>query len=425
MMTIFLSRRRLAGAVGLGLAALCGRAEAQSTPAMADKPAMDTPMAMSGALGAYPMTREASGTSWQPDASPPSGVMLMTHGWMLMGEARLDGVLDSQGGRQGDSKGFAAGMVMGMAQRPWGPGVLGLRAMLSPDPLMGKDGYPLLLATGETADGRTPLVDRQHPHDLVMELAASYSLPLGGHDGVFVYGGLPGEPAFGPPAFMHRTSGADDPEAPISHHWLDSTHVTFGVATVGYVHDRWKIEASAFNAREPDQHRFDVETGPLDSASARVSFNPTARWSLQASWARLNHPEQLAPDVDQDRLSASAIYTRPLGAEGTWSTTLAWGWKRLRPGPTLTAWLLESELSPDRRWTLFARAERVEEDELSTPGIHTVGKLSLGAIRDWRVAPYTRFGLGGLVSAYALPQALVPEYGRPTSGMVFVRLKVG
>jgi hypothetical protein len=433
-MTFAHRRRLIAGGAGLLLAALGGQAEAQS---MADMPGMDMPapdtdpapqptaMAMPGAFGPYPMSREASGTSWRPDASPQGGVMMTAGGWMLMGESLIDGVFDHQGGRSGADKTFVSGMVMGMAQRQWGPGTLGLRAMLSPDAFMGKSGYPLLLATGETANGRTALVDRQHPHDLFMELAATYAIPLGAHDSVYLYGGLPGEPAFGPPAFMHRTSGEDIPEAPISHHWLDSTHITFGVATAGYVHGAWKIEASAFNAREPDQNRFDIETGALDSQAARVSFNPTSRWSFQLSWARLTRPEQLEPLTDQDRLSASAIYTQPIGASGVWSTTLAYGWKRLRPGIASDAWLLESEFSPDRTWTLFGRAERVEETELRAPGRHTVAKLSLGAIHDWSVAPHTRFGLGGLVSVYDLPAALVADYGRPTSAMVFIRLKVG
>jgi len=432
-----LSRRSLAGCAGLLLAALGGQAEAQD---MADMPGMDMgPPAsspapsqpaghgdgMTGALGPYPMSREGSGTSWLPDATPQAGVMTMAGGWMLMGESLIDGAYDHQGGPAGDDKTFVSGMVMGMAQRSWGPGVIGLRAMLSPDAFMGKDGYPLLLATGETANGRTPLIDRQHPHDLFMELAASYSIAFGAHDSVYVYGGLPGEPAFGPPAFMHRTSGEDIPEAPISHHWLDSTHITFGVVTAGYAHGPWKIEASAFNGREPDQHRFDIETGALDSQSVRVSVNPSSHWAFQASWARLTDPEQLEPGVDQDRLSASAIYTRPIGASGVWSTTLAYGWKRLRPGPASDAWLLESEFSPDRRWTLFGRAERVVETELRTPGHYTVAKLSVGVIHDWLVAPHIRFGLGGLVSAYDLPSALIPDYGRPLSTMAFVRLKVG
>src|SRR6185437_13173452 len=148
-------------------------------------------------------------------------------------------------GPRGDEKFFPAGMVMGMARRDLGESdALQFRAMLSPDPLMGRRGYPLLLASGETADGATHLIDRQHPHDLMMELAGSYSRRLGDQSSVFLYLGYPGEPALGPPAFMHRASGVDDPAAPITHHWLDSTHVSFGVATAGVVLDDWKLEVS-------------------------------------------------------------------------------------------------------------------------------------------------------------------------------------
>ena len=383
-------------------------------------------MVMTGALGRYGMTREASGTAWQPDATPMDGKMLAANGWLLMTHALLNGVYDHQGGPRGGERAFASGMLMVMADRPLADGsVIGLKAMLSPDPLMGPRGYPLLLATGETADGVTPLVDRQHPHDLFMELSASYSRPISPDASVFVYAGLPGEPAFGPPAFMHRLSGLDMPEAPITHHWLDSTHITFGVVTGGLIIGPVKFEGSAFNGREPDQHRWNIETGALTSWSARATYNPTANWSLQASAAHQTSPESLEPDTNENRLSASAIYTRPFGEGNVWSTTLAWGRKDLRPGPTLDAWLLESAVILRQHWTLFGRAERVQQNEL-TPGgaIHDVAKASAGAIYDIPLGGQWKFGVGGLLSAYAIPAALKPLYGSPTSGMAFVRLKL-
>src|SRR5215211_751635 len=279
--------------------------------------------AMKGFLGPYPMTREGSGTSWLPDATPHEGIHAMYRDWMVMWHGLLNGVYDNQGGPRGDHKAFASGMVMGMAQRQLGDGTLGFRAMLSPDPFMGPRGYPLLFAAGETADGRTLLVDRQHPHDLFMELAGTYSYNLSAKSSVFIYGGLPGEPALGPPAFMHRTSGMDNPEAPISHHWLDSTHITFGVVTLGTVIDTWKIEASAFRGREPDQHRFDIESPRLDSVSARVTWNPVRELSAQVSWGHIHSPEQLEPEVDEDRITASLIYTQPFGDNNLWSSTFA------------------------------------------------------------------------------------------------------
>jgi hypothetical protein len=375
-----------------------------------------------GALGSARITREASGTSWQPDATPMTGLHLMTGDWMLMGHVLIDGVYDRQSGPRGGDRTFLSGMVMAMARRERGAGILQLRAMLSPEPLMGARGYPLLLASGETADGAAPLVDRQHPHDLFMELSASYSVQLAGPVSAFVYAGLPGEPAFGPPAFMHRLSIMDSPEAPISHHWLDSTHVSFGVVTAGLVVGNLKLEGSRFNGREPDQHRWDIETGPLDSTALRLSWNPGPNLALQASWARLVGPEELAPGLNSTRWSLSAIYTRPIGSAGWWSTTLAWG---NRDGDDALA--LESAAGLGL-WTLFGRAEYARNDELTGahPGpAYDVGKVSLGAIRDVRIAPHFRVGLGGLYAFDFVPDALRAAYGgNPRGAMAFIRLKV-
>ncbi|MFC3068332.1 hypothetical protein [Phenylobacterium soli] len=384
-----------------------------------------------GALGSYAMTREASGTSWQPDASTHEGLHLMYGPWMVMAHATIDGVYSWQDGPRGDDKGFVSGMIMSSARREIGDhGTLQFRAMLSPDPFMGKRGYPELLATGETADGVTPLVDRQHPHDLFMELSGAYAYRLTEKDSVFLYAGLPGEPAFGPPAFMHRASIMDSPEAPISHHWLDSTHIVFGVVTAGYVHDNWKVEASRFRGREPDEHRFDIEHATLDSTALRLSYNPTANWSLQASWADVKSPEQLDPDTDVRKWSASAIYTVPFGADGWWSTTAAWG-RRSAEHQDLDAFALESAVRLNPAWTVFGRAERIDTDELVFTGGHhgptfTVGKVSLGAVRDFPVSEHVSVGLGGLYAVNFVPGELKALYGRsePGGAMGFVRLKL-
>jgi hypothetical protein len=387
---------------------------------------------MTGTLGPWPMTREASGTAWQPDASSHGGVHWGSGDWSFMGHAQLNLTYDWQNGPRGDDKTFVSGMIMGSARRDFADGsTLNLRAMLSPDPFMGKDGFPLLLAAGETADGVTPLVDRQHPHELVMELSASYARPLTDKDTVFAYIGYPGEPAFGPPAFMHRMSAMDSPEAPITHHWLDSTHIVFGVATLGWAHENLKLEASSFTGREPDQNRYDFDPPELDSWSVRGTWNPTAEWSLQASYADVTGPEQLEPDENDRKLSASAIHTRRIGADGWWSTTLAWGRKTDDHDESKDGWMLESAFSPDDRWTVFARAERIETDEL-VPGhggghgdLYTVSKASVGAVRDWQVAQNVRFGLGALYTVNQVPGALEPIYGGdPDGGMIFMRVKV-
>jgi hypothetical protein len=386
------------------------------------------PSAMTGALGPYSITREASGTAWQPEDSPHAGVHVTAGRWSLMAHATLFGVYDRQGGPRGGEKGFLSGMAMGSARRPLGPGLVQLRASLSPDPLMGRRGYPLLLASGETADGVDPLVDRQHPHDLFMEMSASYSLPLSGRSSLFVYAGLPGEPAFGPPAFMHRVAAMDSPEAPISHHWLDSTHVSFGVVTAGLVAGDVKLEASRFNGREPDRHRFDIETGPLDSTALRLSWNPAPSLSLQASWTHLIAPEQLDPGEDQTRWSASALYTRRLGDRVRWATTLAWG-RRSGGGEPLDAFLLESAVARGG-WTLFGRGERTKNNELGpVAGRHgpayRVGKVSLGVLREFRAAPHLRLGVGGLWAFNFVPAVLEPSYAGDRDGaMLFLRAAI-
>jgi len=382
--------------------------------------------AMTGALGTYPMTREASGTAWQPDSSSHGGVHIMSGDWMLMGHALLNLSYDHQSGHRGDDKLFASGMLMGMARREVGNGTLQFKAMLSPDPIMGKRGYPLLLASGETANGTDRLIDRQHPHDLFMELSASLSQNIGDKSSVFLYGGLPGEPAFGPPAFMHREAILDSPEAPISHHWLDSTHISFGVLTAGIIVDRAKLEVSRFNGREPDQHRWNIETAPLDSTAVRLSWNPTA--TLQGSWGHFEDPEQLEPGVDQKRWSASALYARDIAPGWKLAGTLAWG-RKTAEGHKDDAYVAEASLKHGP-WTIFGRGELAENRELLVTEEHgpafTVGKVSLGAIHDFRLADQVALGLGGLLAVNFVPNGLEPLYGssNPIGAMGFVRLKV-
>ena len=388
-------------------------------------------MRMRGMLGPYPMTREASGTSWQPEATPHEGIHAMSGGWMLMAHGFANVIYDDQGGKRGESKWLSSNMGMGMAQGSLGPGTLGLRGMWTLEPAtIGRKGYPLLLQTGETADGRTPLIDRQHPHDFFMEMAGTYSLPVGEKDSLFLYLGFPGEPALGPPTFMHRFSGVDNPEAPITHHWLDSTHVSFGVATLGYIWDRWKLEGSAFNGHEPDQKRWNVESPRLDSFSGRLSYNPTDRWALQASYGALNSPEQLEPGVDTTRSTLSAIYHRNWSGNH-WQTTLAWGRNENDPGKVLNALLLESALSINRTHTFFGRVERVKKNELfqEEDGRHSqafwVNKLGLGYIYDFPEWHHFRWGMGGVGSVAVLPGSLEEDYDdTPVSFMLFARVKL-
>ena len=390
----------------------------------------DMTAGMPGQFGPYEMSREASGTSWQPDSTPMSGLMRMQADWMTMMHGFANFIYDHQGSPRGDSKAFSNSMLMLMARRALPGGALGLRLMVSADPLMGRNGYPELFQTGETADGVHPLIDRQHPHNLLMEASGSYSLDLPARQSLFLYAALAGEPALGPPAFMHRFSGEDDPEAPLTHHWLDSTHITYGVITAGYVRDRAKLEASAFNGREPDQDRYAVELRSFDSWSTRLSYNPTADLALQISTGRLASPEQLEPTVAIRRSTASVSYNRML-APLQWQTTLAWGRNDPSVGAASNGWLLESALRLADTHSVFGRFERVGKDELFTPGqalygpTYTIDAFSLGYIYDFARLGPSHIGVGAMGTIYRYPAVLDAAYGQgPVSYLLFARIRL-
>jgi hypothetical protein len=226
---------------------------------------------------------------------------------------------------------------------------------------------------------------------------------------------------------MHRFSGASIPVAPITHHWLDSTHITFGVLTGGAIVGPVKLEASTFRGREPDQNRWDIETPRLDSHSFRLSVNPTERWALQASFGRLHSPEQLDPEVDQERLTASAMYEGEWGDSGRWEGLVAWGRDRNLPGHALDALTAEAALELADRHTLFARVERVQKDELfPAPDpragvIFDVGELTAGYRFDFLRQGPVGLGVGAAGTLVRVPGTLRDAYGSsPAAGLLFL-----
>jgi hypothetical protein len=382
-------------------------------------------MTMGPPDGAY---AEGSGTARNPgNDGAMRGAHVMAGDWMLMLHGYAWGVYTDQGGPRGQNEAFVTSMAMLSAARDFGATRLQLRSMMSLEPAMGAKGYPNLFATGETADGKLQLTDRQHPHDLFMELSARVDIDAG-PGSVFVYGGPVAEPALGPSALMHRASATYQPLSPITHHWFDSTHISYGVVTVGYAAPRWQFEASAFRGREPDQYRWNIERPSLDSWSVRATWTPAPAWAVQLSHGRLKSPEQLEPARDEARTTASVQY-----AQHGVSALLAFSNKHLLPGRTLTAWLAEANWDIDRHHTLFARAEDVANDELfpnpSDP-LHDrtfrVGKLEGGyAYRLPFVGPFD-LALGGSVGVYAKPAALDAAYGKmPVSFSLFAKVSLG
>lgn len=387
--------------------------------------------------------RDASGTGWQPEVTPMNAFHRELGAWSFMGHANIFGQFLYESGEEhhGSQQAGSINWFMATLRRPAGNGRLGVRAMVSLEPwTIAGCGYPDLLASGEVCDGET-IHDLQHPHDLFMELAADYERPLTGNVRVQAYAGLAGEPALGPPAFPHRASAFANPIAPISHHWLDATHIVFGVVTAGLSGPRWKVEGSAFNGREPDEARTNLDLAALDSAAVRVSLLPTDRWALQVSAGHLREAEAGLDDhapTDVDRLTASAIYHRPLREKGFWASTVAYGANREAseiaglPGQTTHAVLVETALaSSSAAHTWFSRLDivgkpghdlHVDEDE---DAVFTVAKLQIGYLRQFAAVKGWAAGVGGHVNLSLVPPALASRYsGRVAPGVgVFLNLQ--
>lgn len=380
-----------------------------------------------------PATRQGSGTSWLPDSTPMYAIHRMWGGWnvMLHGMATL--LYNHQGSDRGDTQLGLVDWEMIMASRPLAGGILKLNAMTSLEPAtLGRRGYPLLLQSGETYRGQ-PLHDRQHPHDLVMELSGSYERALTPTLGASLYAAISGEPALGPVAYMHRPSALNDPLAPLGHHWQDATHITFGVVTAGLFTRAWRLEGSVFNGREPDENRWnvDLEGRDLDSWAARFTVNPTGRVSMAAWYGYLDSPEALHPDDAARRFGASLQSVTSVRGERLWALTLLWSANRAH-GRVQHSLLAETNLELGAQQSVFGRVERVRKsaEELVLPNVpedetFDISSVVAGYVREVLRLPGTSLGAGLRGSVNFIPAGLEPAYGtRAPMGMaIFMRLR--
>ena len=386
---------------------------------------------MEGPLG-LSHVRMGSGTSWMPDSSPMHANHKMLGDWTLMLHGVAFGQYDWQGSKRGDEQLGIVDWEMLMAMRKVGTGMLHLHGMASLEPAtLGARGYPLLLQTGESYRGR-PLHDRQHPHDAIMELAALFQQPVARNLAVELYGGLAGEPALGPVAFMHRPSAQSDPLAPLGHHWQDATHISYGVVTAGVYSRLFKLEGSAFNGREPDENRWNLDLRGLDSYSGRLTVNPTGRLSLAGWYGYMPSPEALHPDEPVHRYGASALYGGRGLRGGAWGSMLLWGANEHPGGHAENSVVAESNLEIGMKNTVFARAEYVRKSaqDLVLPGIgperqFDVHSLVGGYIREVASIPGGTIGVGGRVSVDFVPSIVGQFYGTrtPAGFSVYVRVR--
>jgi hypothetical protein len=353
-------------------------------------------------------------------------------GWHFMQDGLIRLMVNRQGGPRGGTDVTAPNWWMGMLTRKVGAGRLTFNGMFSLDPAtVGIDGYREIFQAGESLRGM-PLIDRQHPHDLFMQLAAVWQAPVTDRTRVTFAGGPAGEPALGPIAFMHRASAAETPLAPLSHHTFDSTHIAFGVVTAAVDHGPWTVEGSVFNGREPDEHRWDFDFGALDSASVRVWYRPNGEWALQASTGHLVEPEALEPG-NIERTTVSASWFRPNGG-GFTAATVAYG---VNATSDANRYAIFGEVT--RRSgpaSLFTRVEAVQVETAvlladvvpaaphDAAETNTVGAFTFGAVRDLLRWHGAEGGLGAALTFYAVPQALQATHGaHPVSFQIFFRVR--
>jgi hypothetical protein len=383
-----------------------------------------------------PMNRNGSGTGWLPDASPMYGYMYHSNKWMYMLHGNFFLRYNHQDftnkGQRGGKEVDAPDWLMFMGQREVGKnGLFHFSVMSSLDaPLGGNDGYPLLFQSGEAYKGRS-IVDRQHPHDLFSEISVSYAHALSPDADVFVYLGYPGEPALGPVAFMHRPSALSNPDAPITHHWVDATHVTFGVATLGVRYGNFKLEGSSFTGREPDENRYNFDKPRFDSWSGRLSFNPTENWALQVSHGFVKSPELLHPSENVHRTTASATYSKDISAQSRFNATAVWGMNKSVGHDPEQAVLAEGEWR-HRKTAVYGRYEYVQksleeldlnENTFGHDAIFPVSAFTVGLSYDLLRVGKTKLAGGGQWTLYHADSRLNNLYGKnPMAFEVYLRL---
>jgi hypothetical protein len=377
-----------------------------------------------------------SGTSVEPNSVPQPMIMLSKGKWMLMFHNQIFLNAEQQTGPSGGDKVFSTNWFMPMAQRPLGPGQLTLRTMLSLEPATVTNRvYPELFQQGETAFGK-PINNGQHPHNFFMELAALYDWKVDKNALLSFYAAPVGDPAMGPPAYAHRVSASEDPIAPLGHHLQDSTHIAYDVVTAGLTYKLLRLEASGFHGREPDEFRWGITAGKIDSWSARVTVQPGQNWSAQYSFAHLTSPEALHPLDDVQRMTASVTYNRPL-ARGNWASTLVWGRNHvLSTGENFNGYLAESTLRFATNEYVWGRIENVDRTTELLLGGHPeppgfedrflarIQAYTVGYDHDFHFIPGLATALGGQVTWYGKPGFLSLIYGQhPMGATLFVRLR--
>jgi hypothetical protein len=385
------------------------------------------------------LMNESSGTGFQPSAWPMPMAMTRTGNWHLMWMGQAFIVDTQQAGPRGGDKFYSTNWGMLGAVHKLGSGSVMLRSMLSLEPATITDRrYPLLFQTGEAAYG-VPLVDAQHPHDFVMELSVQYAHPLR-EKGIWnIYYAPVGDPALGPVAYPHRASAMELPQASLGHHWQDSTHIANNVLTAGFSYDKVRLEASGFHGREPDEARWNIDWGAMNSWSTRLSVFPSKNWTAQVSVGRLQDPES-SHTGSIVRTTASVEYVRPAVGKNWWATSFVWGQNYKLQERTRTNAVLAETVVPfsgknfvtgrfewSQRDELFAYNHELDEQvtRATRQQAFNVIAYTAGYTRDIGTYRNLQAGVGANITAYTIDSTLKLFYGdHPWGVNVFIRFRL-
>ena len=353
--------------------------------------------------------------------------MTMAHGWAFLNANRQDG---PSGGREFESQNH----LMLAAVRGWAGGKLSLLGTFTLEPAtIPAEGSRELFQRGETYHN-VLLVDRQHPHDLFVQLGAAWEKEIHAAGRLRLYAAPVGEPALGPVAYPHRLSASENPTAPLAHHNQDSTHIAADVVTIGWKYTIFEIEGSAFHGREPDENRWDIEQGSLDSYSGRLWIRPTPELSFQVSSGHLEHPEKIeagnqtrsTASIGWQRsfaggfFSASVIAGRNLAPSGPeWGNTLEWTWKF-----GAANFVYGRVESVDR--DLYELTNKRQRPEGVPPNRTAVRAATLGFVRNLPLLSEAETGVGFDATIYRFTNRLNAVYGaHPVSIHGFLRVRFG
>ena len=363
-------------------------------------------------------------------APPPERWVFSWHGYAFLDSNR-------QGGPSGSRVFESVNHLMLDADRPLGAAWrMGLRGMFSIEPAtVPVEGSPLLFQRGETYGGDL-LVDRQHPHDLFVMLAAEWERSLGATGRLLLTAGLRAEPAVGPVAFPHRPSSAEIPMAPLSHHNIDSTHISDDVVSALWGNRVVSVEGSLFHGAEPDEDRWDLDQGSLDSYAGRITLTPGGGFSLQVSACRREKPEALE-EGNQTRQTASIAWERTYASGATLAVLAASG-RNLLPGDQ-QEWghLLEATWHLRPRHFVYGRIEQVDRDlyeltnkmqrpeDVEPRRVHAE-EATVGYAYTWPLFEEAETAAGVAVAGYRFDDRLDDVYGeRPISLWVYLRFRFG